>query len=386
MIRGLLAVFVVGALCRVCPGNVVLEEDGTGAFHINTSDPDQQPVFVNGMDVQQMYTRLQEQQKLIEVQQDMLGAQNMAIQTLGNTLNVFRSASCPASARSTISAGSGDYKWNGGVLAPNGLIYAIPAAVTAILIIDPNSNTADRTSITGLSSLRRGCQSATNTADVTTIPDVGVGGSYNSALRLDDNLIYGIPRSGPAVLIIDPNTNTVDTTSIAGISGGTWEGAAQAGNGLIFSVPYSSKSVLIIDPKLRTADTTTITGISGGRKWHGAALGGNGFIYGIPYDSRSVLIINPNTKTIDTTTISGISGYQKWHGAVTAKNGFVVGISRDYYKALIIDPITNRATQQSISGIPGGDARWYGGVLADNGLIYGIPYRVGTCLVVDPGC
>lgn len=39
----------------------------------------------------------------------------------------------------------------GGVLAPNGKIYGIPHDSTSVLIIDPATNTANTTAITGLS-------------------------------------------------------------------------------------------------------------------------------------------------------------------------------------------------------------------------------------------
>jgi hypothetical protein len=51
----------------------------------------------------------------------------------------------------------------------------------------------------------------------------------------------------------------------------------------------SNSSVLIIDPVTNTANTTTITGLSGSNKWLGGVLAPNGKIYGIPEDSSSVL-------------------------------------------------------------------------------------------------
>lgn len=42
------------------------------------------------------------------------------------------------------------FKWQGGVLAPNGKVYAIPSQSTSVLIIDPATNTYDNTTISGL--------------------------------------------------------------------------------------------------------------------------------------------------------------------------------------------------------------------------------------------
>ena len=42
------------------------------------------------------------------------------------------------------------HKWAGGVLAPNGKIYCVPIIPESVLIIDPVTNTAETTSIYGL--------------------------------------------------------------------------------------------------------------------------------------------------------------------------------------------------------------------------------------------
>ena len=48
---------------------------------------------------------------------------------------------------STITGLTGDYKWAGGVLAPNGKIVGIPMNTASVLMIDPESGTADTTLI-----------------------------------------------------------------------------------------------------------------------------------------------------------------------------------------------------------------------------------------------
>jgi len=50
-----------------------------------------------------------------------------------------------------------------------------------------------------------------------------------------------------------------------------------APNGKIYGIPYSSSSVLIIDPLTNTVDTTTITGLSGSAKWIGGVLAPNDY-------------------------------------------------------------------------------------------------------------
>ena len=57
-------------------------------------------------------------------------------------------------------------------------------------------------------------------------------------------------------------------------------------------MPANSSSVLIIDPVTNTVDTTTITGLTGTLKWIGGVLAPNGKIYCIPYASINILVIN----------------------------------------------------------------------------------------------
>ena len=60
---------------------------------------------------------------------------------------------------------------------------------------------------------------ATNTADWTTITGVGTAQyKFRSGVVSNNGLIYGIPHSATFVLIIDPNTDTIDTTTLGGLS------------------------------------------------------------------------------------------------------------------------------------------------------------------------
>ena len=49
--------------------------------------------------------------------------------------------------------------------------------------------------------------------------------------------------------------------------------------------------MLIIDPATDTADSTTIARLEGANKWAGGVLANNGKVYGIPSKATSVLII-----------------------------------------------------------------------------------------------
>ena len=196
--------------------------------------------------------------------------------------------------------------WRSGVLAPNGKIYGIPDTANAVIIIDPVTNTADTTSMTGLVGSQK----------------------WDGGVLAGNGLIYGIPRTAASVLIIDPSTNTTDMNmTIIGLgSGVTWANGVLANNGNIYGMPLSTGSVLIIDPTTNTADITSIRvdrrlGIRrvGGQRQHRSTAS-------LTARPRCLSIINPSTNTADTTTISGLSGNSKWVGAALAGN------SKIYYQ------------------------------------------------------
>ena len=72
-----------------------------------------------------------------------------------------------------------------------------------------------------------------------------------------------------------------------------WLGGVLTANGKVLGIPYASNSVLVIDPDTNTADTTSLAhvGFSNG-KYRGGVLGPNGQVYAIPNYAESVLVIN----------------------------------------------------------------------------------------------
>jgi len=254
-------------------------------------------------------------------------------------------------------------KWYGGVLAPNGKIYAIPWNSTRVLIIDPETDTADETTMSGLPSTTE---------------------KWLGGVLAPNGKIYAIPWESSSVLIIDPETNTFDDITISGLFGSAkWHGGVLAPNGKIYAVPCDSTHVLIIDPVTNTCDDTTITVPGDAAKWYGGVLAPNGKIYCIPWNYNRVLIIDPVTNTVDYSTISVPTSVSKWVGAVLAPNGKIYCIPRNYNRVLIIDPATNTTDYSTIS-VPSDINKWNGGVLAPNGKIYGIPRDYDHVLIIDP--
>ena len=117
---------------------------------------------------------------------------------------------------------SGNNKWLGGVLAPNGKIYGIPRNSTQILEIDPTNNT---TSLFG------------------SLP--GGENKWAGGVLAPNGKIYAIPTLSTQILEIDPTNNT---TSLFGSfsENAKWRGGVLAPNGKIYAIPRESNQVLEI--------------------------------------------------------------------------------------------------------------------------------------------
>ena len=251
---------------------------------------------------------------------------------------------------------SGSLKWNSGVLAPNGKIYAIPYNSSSVLEIDPETKTTS------------------------TFGSVSGSDKWNGGVLAPNGKVYGIPRNSETVLEIDPLTRTTNRFGNVEISssGVSYVGGVLAPNGKIYAIPFNSTSILKIDPE--TLDVSTFGRVSGSEKWCGGVVAPNGKIYAIPYSSSSVLEIDPETDSV--VLFGSLSGSSKWDGGVLAPNGKIYGIPRSSSKVLEIDPLTRSVS--TFGSISSSGAKWSGGVLAPNGKIYAIPRDSATILEIDP--
>ena len=113
-------------------------------------------------------------------------------------------------------------EWIGGVLAPNGKIYGIPANSTQVLEIDPVNQT---TNLFG---------------SLSTSQNKWYGG-----VLAPNGKIYGIPTNSTQVLEIDPINQT--TNLFGSLSGDQeWFSGVLAPNGKIYGIPFDSTQVLEI--------------------------------------------------------------------------------------------------------------------------------------------
>lgn len=128
-------------------------------------------------------------------------------------------------------------KWNGGVLAPNGIIYCIPDKSNRLLKINTRNNVA---------SVKIG---STNTSISSTTTNKYAGGVLSPNGR-----IYAMSYSASNILEIIPDEDVdsiIDTISTFGSTSSTtnkWMGCVMDQNGYIYSVPYNNETVCAVRP------------------------------------------------------------------------------------------------------------------------------------------
>ena len=183
--------------------------------------------------------------------------------------------------------------YEGGILAPNGKIYCIPAdAATAVMRIDPNAMT------------------------VTTLGNMLIGGvpgtkqNYQGGVLAPNGKIYCVPEGATALVIIDPATDTITQKTYANLIPNIRRGYPRlAPNGKIYAFSASTTaSHAIIDPINDTVTTINVQSPSAAGYFMGT-LAPNGKFYFIPTNSANsyFIIFDPETNTQSTFFSSSIS-------------------------------------------------------------------------------
>lgn len=194
---------------------------------------------------------------------------------------------------------SGSNQYSSAVLAPNGKIYCIPADATDILIIDPASNTATRSTM-GV--------------------DLSGSGKWYGGVLAPNGKIYCTPNNAVDILIIDPTSNTATRSNLGvNLSGASnWLSSTLGSDGKIYCAPYNATDILIIDPASNTATRSNMgANLSGGGNWNGMILGSNGNLYAIPGYSNNVLMID---------VVTGVASRIGYPGFFVSGNGHVKGV------------------------------------------------------------
>ena len=257
-------------------------------------------------------------------------------------------------------------KWWGGVRGPDNKIYGIPFNAEDILIIDPVTNTATRSTMGA---------------------DISGSNKWASGCLGPDGKIYCVPYNASDVLIIDPKTGTAVRTNF-GLDlsdSDKWAGAVLGANNKIYSIPRNSTNILIIDPATGTATRSTMGAhLNGESKWSGGILANNGRIYGVPRDAQDILIIDPGSGTASRSDMgAALTNSHKYADGILAANGKIYAIPyTDSPAILIIDPVTNTASLSRMGADLSGSG-WSEALLGPEGKIYAVPYSSADILVID---
>ena len=200
-----------------------------------------------------------------------------------------------------------------------------------------------------------------------------------------NNKIYCIPDNATNIAIIDPVTNTIDTTSITmatypDLSGtNKFWGGVLAPNGKIYCSPRSTDYIGIIDPATNTFDSTVkfTKPVAGALyQWAGGALCSNGNIYFSPFEADKVLRIRPSDNSLNLFgTLGSAHGGGRYYGGCAGPDGNIycmpfhqnnvlrIGVSNEDVSTVF----TFNYTAGSSRGTCGGTS------LGTDGVVYGIP-------------
>ncbi|EGD79721.1 hypothetical protein PTSG_10705 [Salpingoeca rosetta] len=395
--------------------------DDVGNLHISTGDVSGR-VYVNGVDV------LRELELLRHV-----------------TTKTCRSALRDGVDTATLTtSNTAQFKWNGGVLASNGNVYAAPDRADSILVIEPDTQTVREIALPA--NMLDGMWYTLVEAGDNHLYGMPVRGGALLMLSLEDEvvsskalspildtfwswsggvvagknntIIYGIPWGSPVIMVFDVLSGGFSTIDLPKYNGAfidygptKWARGVLADNGYIYAMPASADAVLAISTLDHTVSYLDVSpnaaflrsGPGDNWKWYGGVLAGNGLIYGIPYKASAVLVIDPSTQQTSMVPLPlDVDGWWTWSGGALGRDGRVYAIARDAPYPLVIDPDSSTNTAVVLDAYPlhsctfvagawsstgscTGDAPtlWSDGVAVGDGTIVGIPFHTTSVLTID---
>ncbi|HNL00778.1 MAG TPA: hypothetical protein PKN93_10125 [Leptospiraceae bacterium] len=256
--------------------------------------------------------------------------------------------------------GANDFYGSGGLLAPNGKIYAPPNDQNAInnqaLIIDPKTNITS--TIAGIG---------------------GAGPKWSPGALAANGKMYFFPISGTtSILSIDPTTNALST--FGSVTAG-YGGAVLAPNGKIYAIPMTAGlPVAVFDPS--TNQFTSISGATTGG-WIGGVLALTGKIYAFPMGNIAAvgfLEIDPTNDSVS--TFASFAGTQGFFGGGMAPDGRFYSLPVGNHQSMVFDPF---ARTVSYFGTTYPLNQFEGNVVGPNGITYGSPRGSATIDTLSMG-
>lgn len=310
------------------------------------------------------------------------------VQALRTNLITGTNSSPLTTTISTLTPSLGTAGWNGGVVAPTGMIYFAPGSATNIAKLDPTTDTFSLVGPTFSTATgkylggvlapngyiyfmpgRNGNILKLNPADdsVTQITAAYGNALANSCILSPQGNIYTIPQTNSVIVKLDTSTDTLSTITrpSVNVSGNLWCGAALAEDGKIYMMPTSCNAVVELDPATDIMKTYEVFNTSLRNQYLGAVLGPNGLIYAIPNESFQVMTFDPIRKTA---AFKASGGYA--YGGTMGPDG-VVYMNSAYYLPTV-NTLDNSTPSYTVAGRPAPGTFWYGGgaIMALNGNVY----------------
>ena len=246
---------------------------------------------------------------------------------------------------------SGDFKWHGGQLAPNGKIYGVPCYADAVLKIDPARG--DAVSVFG---------------DLPAGPAKWYGGILG-----DDGNMYCVPFNASRVLRVVTAEDRAELIGPELEGQHKWHGGVLGPDGCVYGFPAHAGSVLRVDAA--TGDVALLPlpeeeQFNGGKyKWGGGCVA-NGCVYAVPSDASRVLKVDCATGAV---SLFGDLPRRrnKWQGGVLGGDGRIWCVPCDADAALVIDPASDACAL--VGSLPPGPDKYQGGYADHDGNVWCVP-------------
>ncbi|KAJ8612924.1 hypothetical protein CTAYLR_006202 [Chrysophaeum taylorii] len=202
----------------------------------------------------------------------------------------------------------------------------------------------------------------------------------------DQGVVVGVPSSADAVLLVDPQTDSVALLP-HGLEGKwKWHGGQVGGDGCVYAPPANAPGVLRVDPKRRTCEVLACDDPGGRSKYYGGLASEDGCVWGVPFAADRALKIDPKKMAAERVgrSLGGFGFDQNWHGGLRCeRTGRLYGFPANADAVLRIDPATDRVDRLGVPG-PRGRYQWAGGFqCASSGAIYGVPSDASDVLKIE---